>query len=48
MALIEAKIVLSYYLLNYKVKLDENFKLKMNFKFIYGPENDKFLLVEKL
>ena len=47
MALIEAKLITIYAILNFKISVKENYELRMKLKMIYGPEDDEFLILER-
>ncbi len=47
MAIIEIKIALAYIVNNFQVKLNQNVELKMRFKSLYEPNDDKLVVFYK-
>jgi hypothetical protein len=45
MALIEAKVIVSCFLLHYRIELNEAVQLKMQGKFLYGPVDDNLIRI---
>ena len=43
MAMIEAQIILIYFVKNFKMKLKENFEMRKKFGLVIMAEDDKFL-----